>query len=191
MSTSLDMCRPLGECPPYRDGPRRAKEVYTFAEAIAAVDYPNPRRHQRITASSDYSNSSYDMASTPPSKFVSPIKRPVTQQLQQTQKTHPRDLRVAMMQRERNFSVESNTSSLTMSGGSRVAFRPSFASTHSAKLKSRLVLGYSGNTATERQKYKSGVFNRSLAMFGGVEARSPFVGRRSYCPGLCFLAQTG
>ena len=73
-STSADMCRPLGECPPMRDGPRRAKQRYTFAEAIAAVDNPNPRRHRRIPASSDYSNSAHDTASLAPS-YVSPIKR--------------------------------------------------------------------------------------------------------------------
>jgi hypothetical protein len=175
-STSADMCRPLGECPPMRDGPRRAKQRYTFAEAIAAVDNPNPRRHRRIPASSDYSNSAHDTASLAPS-YVSPIKRSAVLQRaavqQRSQKFEP------LLRRERNSSFESNVSSITGAIYSHASLASSSMNTKTSKRtsgsSSRLVQGYTGPSVTDRTRSKNEVFHRSLSMFGGAEARAPFV----------------
>ena len=40
---------------------------------------------------------------------------------------------------------------------------------------SRLVQGYTGPSVTDRTRSKNEVFHRSLSMFGGAEARAPFV----------------
>lgn len=170
------MCRPLGECPPTRDGPRRAKKRYTFAEAIAAVDNPNPRRHRRLLASSDYSNSAYDTASLAP-KDASSIKRSIVLHKAVQQKVLPSRAQSISMpfRREHNSSFESNASSLTTAGLSKAESLISMASARVAKTQSRLVQGYSGARISDRQVSKTDFFHRNLSMFGGVDGRAPCV----------------